>query len=103
MPEMPITEAFAYARWLGEHASLFLSINQQTEAFRVSRMMAFAGTGRCELRRACPSPTLPGYVEELYRLGKADFASLRFGAFMTVHGLRYCLHPVLHRLSATAN
>lgn len=100
MAEMPIGEAFSYARWLSPHVNMFFSINQK-DAVQVSQIMTFAGTGECQLRRPCPA--WAGYSEELYKVRHADFSSLRFTALLAAHGLRYCLHPVIRRLSIVTN
>lgn len=96
MPEMPIAEAFTCACWLGSHAHNFLSINRM-DAFQVSDVMRFAATGLCQERKPCSA--WPGYTDELYAMRAATLPSLRFAALLAVHGFRYCIHPILLRLS----
>ena len=84
MTEMPWHVAFGYARWLGQHADFFLSINHALNHFTVAELMAFAGM-KCQARSAPfdPDGYVPGcfYREGLYALRPIRAANVRGGAF----------------------
>jgi hypothetical protein len=93
MTEMPRWEAFTYARWIDQHASLFLSVNHPQHVFSVGELMAFAGLKRLHRSTAFDPEGYAagiGYREEVFRATDAanSLAKLRWQAFRSFTGAR---------------
>jgi len=101
--EMSEHVAFGYARWLGQHAQVFLSINHPRNSFTVAELMAFAGM-KCQRRSAPFDPVgyVPGlgYREEQYSLRQMRAARVRRGAFRLFLSWRSGYQRAARRASA---
>lgn len=96
LSEMPAAEAFNYARWLGSHTTLFLSINHSKNLFTVREAMTMAGNTHCFSKLECPA--MPGYTEEIFSTTPGRFPGWGRHAFNLLVGMRYITHRIAARL-----